>query len=114
MKYLAATADKPSSGRSISFYGKIALVIAAIPVASGAAVWISDIDPIPWVSSSFSQRPIDTTPFEARFSPGSASNSLSMSFSPHSCIEALLPELEIKYQQAKSRLAQNFSLKTGE
>jgi type VI secretion system (T6SS) effector TldE1-like protein len=103
MKYLAATADKPSSGRSISFYGKIALVIAAIPVASGAAVWISDIDPIPWVSSSFSQRPIDTTPFEARFSPGSASNSLSMSFSPHSCIEALLPELEIKYQQAKSR-----------
>jgi hypothetical protein len=29
-----------------------------------------------------------------------------MNFSPHSRIEALLPELEIKFQQAKSRLAQ--------
>jgi len=106
MKYVAATADKVSSGRSISFYGKIALVIAAIPVASAAAVWISDIDPIAWVPSSFSRRPIDATPFETRFSPRSAFSSLSMNFSPHSGIEALFPELEIKFQQAKSRLAQ--------
>jgi hypothetical protein len=59
MTYVAATADKLSSGRSISLSGKTALVIAAIAFASGASAWIAGIDPIAWVSISPSNRPID-------------------------------------------------------
>jgi hypothetical protein len=66
MTYVAATADKLSSGRSISLSGKTALVIAAIAFASGASAWIAGIDPIAWVSNSPSNRPIDAPTFEAR------------------------------------------------
>jgi hypothetical protein len=106
MTYVATTADKLSSGRSISFSGKTALVIAAIAFASGASTWIAGIDPIAWVSNSPSPRSIDAPPFEARFFPDSEFNSLSRDFASYRVAESLPPGLEIKFHEAKSRLAQ--------
>lgn len=97
----AATAERLSSGRGMS-YRKIALVTAAIAVVLGAGAWISDSDPHTWVSGSFSK--IDVATFEARFSPGTA-GSLSMS-SSLGHLKFSLPEIELKVQEAKSRLAQ--------
>jgi hypothetical protein len=106
MTYVAMTADKLSSGRNISFSGNVALVMAAFTLASGAAAWIADSDQIAWVSNLAPPKAIDALPFEARFFPGSASNSLSIDPSSHSFVESLPPALEIKLQQAKGRLTQ--------
>jgi hypothetical protein len=106
MTYVAATADKLSSGRSISLSGKTALVIAAIAFASGASAWIAGIDPIAWVSNFPSNRPIDAPTFEARFLPSSESNLLSRNFASYRVAESLPRGLEVKFQEAKSRLAQ--------
>jgi hypothetical protein len=104
MTHVTATADRLSSGRGMSFCRKTALVTAAIAVASGAGVWISGSDPYAWVSGSFSK--IDVPTFEARFSLGSTANSLSMSSAPDRPVDPLLPEIELKVRDAKSRLAQ--------
>jgi hypothetical protein len=102
MTYVTATADKVPSGHGISFSGTIALVIVAL--ASGAAAWIAY--PLTWVSDSASSIDINTSSFNARFFSGSASNLLSTDF-PRPPVQSLPSELEIKFQQAKDRLAQN-------
>jgi hypothetical protein len=76
MADVAATADKFWSGCSISFSAKIAVAIAALASASGAAALIADFDPIAWVSES-APKDITTASFDARFFPGSAPNVLS-------------------------------------
>ena len=105
MTYVATTADTPASGRSISFFGKIALVIAAFASASGAAALIGDFDPITWHSESASSKDIIASSFNARFFSGSASNLLSTDF-PRPVVQSLSSELEIKRQEAKGLLAQ--------
>jgi Protein of unknown function (DUF2778) len=106
MTCVATIADKLSSGPNISLSGKTALVIAALALASGAAALIAHLDPVAWVSNPALSKTTDATPFDARFLPGPASHSLSMGLSPHRLVESLSPELEIKFQQAKGRLAQ--------
>jgi hypothetical protein len=104
MTYVAATVGKISSGHGISRSGPIALVIVAL--ASGAAAWIAY--PVTWVAASASSKDIDSkdidaSSFDARFVTGTAL--LSTDFS-RPLVQSLPSELEIKFQQAKERLAQ--------
>jgi hypothetical protein len=102
MAYVAWKAGKVPSGRGTSFCGTIALVIAAFVLASGVVVWIGDFDPVAWVSDSVSPKDIDTSSFDDRFSVASTPDLFSTGIRPR-----FLPsELEIKFQQAKGRLAQ--------
>src|SRR5438552_12078357 len=100
MTCVAAIADKHASGCSISFSGKLALVIAALASASGAAALIADFAPITWDFESASSKDIITSSFNARFFSGSESNLLSTNF-PRPLVQSLSPELEIKLQEAK-------------
>jgi hypothetical protein len=104
MADVAATADKFWSGCGISFSAKIAVVIAALASASGAAALIADFDPIAWASES-APKDITTASFDARFIPGSAPNVLSTNL-PLPVVQSLSSELEIKLQEAKRRLTQ--------
>jgi hypothetical protein len=101
MTYVAATVGKISSGHGISRSGPIALVIVAL--ASGAAAWISD--PVSWVSDSVSSKDIEASSFDARFVSAAPSSLPSMDLS-RAFVQSLPSELEIKFQQAKDRLAQ--------
>jgi hypothetical protein len=105
MTYFATTADKLSSARSVSFSGNMALAVTAIALASAAPAWIAGIDPITWVSNPAPLKAIDALSFEARFSPGSAYNSLWEDFLAYRVAESLPPEVEIQFREAKSRLA---------
>jgi len=99
MTYVIARADKVTSGHGISFRGKIALGIAAL--ASGVAAGATY--PASWVSDSTSSKDVDASSFDARFVSGTAL--LSTDFS-RPLVQSLPSELEIKFQQAKDRLAQ--------
>jgi Protein of unknown function (DUF2778) len=101
MTYVAATADKIRSGYGISFSGPIALVIVALTSAVGA--WAAY--PVTWVSEPASSKDFEPSSFDTRFISGAASNLLSMDF-VRPLVRSLPSELEIKFQQAKDRLAQ--------
>jgi hypothetical protein len=100
MTYVAATADKIPSGHGVSVAGPIALVIVAL--ASGAAAWT--VYPAAWVSNSVSSEDINTSSFDDRFPGNSGSNLLVMDLS-RPLVQSLPSDLEIKFQQAKERLA---------
>jgi hypothetical protein len=97
MAYIAATGGRISSGHGIPRSGPIALAIVAL--ASGAAAWAM-YPPAIWVSASTSSRDIEASSFDARFISGTA-----MDFS-RPLVQSLPSDLDIKFQQAKERLAQ--------
>jgi hypothetical protein len=105
MTYVVATAHKIPSGHGISFSGAIALVIVAL--AFGVAAWITY--PVTWVSDSAPAEDINASSFDDRFVSGAASNLLSTDFS-RPLVQSLPSELEIKFQQAKDRLAQKLQV----
>ena len=105
MTYVAATANKIRSGHGVSFSAAIALVVAALALASGVTAWITD--PATWISEIASLRDINASSFDDRFVSGPKSNLLSMDFSRRLAqFQSLPSELEEKFQQAKDRLAQ--------
>jgi hypothetical protein len=101
-----ATVDRFSS-LSTLFSGKIALGIAAFALASGAAAWIADFDPVAGTSDSATPNDAYASSFDDRFQPGSVFNSPPTGFPLRSFGHSLPPELEIKLKQARSLLAQN-------
>src|SRR3984893_19453028 len=101
MTYVAATDYRIWSGHGLSFSGLVALVIVAL--ASGVATWATDA--VTWVPALVSSNDTNASSFDARFVAGAASNSLSMDLS-RAFVPSLPSELEIKFQQAKARLAQ--------
>jgi hypothetical protein len=105
MTYVSASADRFPSGRRISLPGKIALTLAASVLASGAAAWIADVDPVALVSNPASPKDTYGSSFDARFTPDSTFSSLPLDFSPRPLVQSLYSELEIKLQEAKGRLA---------
>jgi hypothetical protein len=105
MAYVAVKAGKVPSGRGTSFCATMALIIAALALASGVAGWIGDFDPLAWVSASASPKDIGTSSFDDRFSVASAPDSFSTGISPGFLVRSLPSELETKFQQAKDRLA---------
>jgi Protein of unknown function (DUF2778) len=105
MAYVALKAGKVPLGRGTTSSGTIPLVIAAFALASGVAAWIGDLDPVAWVANAAAPKDIAESSFDDRFSVASASGS-STSIPPHLLVRSLSSELEIKFQQAKGRLAQ--------
>ena len=105
MTYVAATANKISSGYGISFSAPIALVIVAL--ASGAA-WTAY--PVALVSDSASSEDINTLSFDDRF-PADSGSSLAPTYVALPVVRSLPPELEIKLQQAKDQLAQKLQFR---
>jgi hypothetical protein len=106
MAYVAVKAGKVPSGRGTSFCATMALVIAALALASGVAGWIGDFDPLAWVSASASPKDIGTSSFDDRFAVSSAPDMFSTGVPPRLLVRSLPPELEIKFEQAKGRLAE--------
>jgi hypothetical protein len=110
MVHVALKAGKLPLGRGASFSGTTATVIAAFALASGVAAWIADFDPAAWVSASASPQDvaspqdIATSSFDDRFSV--ASPDLPSAGAPPPVLVRSLPsELELKFEQAKGRLA---------
>ena len=106
MAYVAVKAGKVPSGRGTSFCATTALIIAALALASGVAGWIGDFDPVAWVSASASSKDIGTSSFDDRFAGASAPDMFSTGVPPRLLVRSLPPELEIKFEQAKGRLAE--------
>lgn len=110
MVYVTTKAGKGPSRRGMSFAGPMALAVAALASASGVAAWISDFDPVAWIPVASVSEPAApkniTTSFDERFSLGSAFNFLSADIPRNSFVRSLPSEIEIKFQQAKGRLAQ--------
>jgi Protein of unknown function (DUF2778) len=104
MAYVTSKRDKVCWRRGISFSAAVALVFVAL--ASAAAAWIGDSRPLAWVLDSASPNDINASSFDDRFSVALAPNLLSTGIPPRSLVRSLPLELEIKFQQAKSRLAQ--------
>jgi hypothetical protein len=104
MAYVALKAGKVPLGRGTSFAGTIALVVAALALASGVPAWIGDFDPVASVSDSTVPKDIGT--FDDRFSVVSAPDLFSTGIPPRLLVRSLPSELETKFQQAKGRLAQ--------
>ena len=105
MAYVALKVGKVPSGRGVSFSGTMALVIAAIALASAVAACIAGFDPsAAWVSDTASPNELPASSFDDRFSVAS-SDPLSSGVSPRIVVRSLSSELEFKFQQAKGRLA---------
>ena len=83
----------------------IALIVAAVALASGTAAWQADVDPA--VSGSDGTAPKDASSFfDNRFFVGNASQSFATASLPRPLIRSLPPELEIKLERAKGLLAE--------
>ena len=103
MTYVRATGRDFSPRRSIPSFGTIRLVLAAFALASGAAVWLVDLDPH---SRSSVQKDASRITFEDRFSLDPTETFAFKSFPPRSVAQSVLRDLENKLQEAKGRLTQ--------
>jgi hypothetical protein len=107
MAYVTRKADKVSPrARGFSLSGTVALGVGALALATGAAVWTENFDPVTGVSGAASSKDINISSFDDRFLADSAPRLLSTDRPPRSLLGSLPSELEIKFQQAKDRLAQ--------
>jgi hypothetical protein len=106
MVHVVVKAGKSPLGRGASFSGTMALVIAAVALASGVAARIADFDPgAGWISASVSPQDIATSSFDDRFLVPSTTDLPSAGVAPRAVVRSLSSELEFKFQQAKNRLA---------
>jgi hypothetical protein len=80
-------------------------------LASGTAAWITDFDPIVSISAPASSISDDAASFDARFLQGPAPYSSSNFMAPPTLLQSMSSELEIKFEQAKGRLAQKLQSK---
>ena len=106
MPYVALKAGKVPFGRGTSFSGMIPLAIAAFALASGVPAWIGDFGPAAWISDYAFPKDIGRSSFDDRFSVASAPDLFSRGIPPRLLVRSLSSELEIKFQQAKGRLAE--------
>jgi hypothetical protein len=107
MVYVTRKADKvPSGARGFSLSGTIALGAGALALASGAALWTEDFDPGARVSDAAAAHNPDTLSFDDRFLVRSAPRLSSTDAPQRFLLRSLPSELEIKFQQAKDRLAE--------
>jgi hypothetical protein len=106
MAYIAATHGEVSSGPGMSRPGKVAWPVkvawAAITlgIASAAAVWLAGINPTAWVVADAAPTAGNVLTFNDRFVTPSADASARL------LVQSWSSEVEVKLQQAKSRLAQ--------
>jgi hypothetical protein len=81
-------------------------MFVAFVVASGAAVWITDLVPLSLLSRPAFPKDISRLSFDGRFSIDPTVGLTIKGIPPRSFDLAVLRELEIKIQEAKGRLAQ--------
>jgi hypothetical protein len=94
MAYLAAPADT-LSGRRLPFAGAMAWAIAGVAAAAVAGAMSYAVDPQRWLSPAAQQTAPEALSFESRFEPAA----------PAPSRQALLPDFDIKLQQARDLLA---------
>ncbi len=109
----SVTADGFPSRRTISSSATIALVLVAFALASGAAAWLADLDPVALLSHPAvledNPTPSEDTPtssFDDRFSVDSAPDSISTDIRLRPLAQFVSRELDIKLQEARGQLAQ--------
>src|SRR5258708_711042 len=109
----SVTADGFPSRRTISSSATIALVLVAFALASGAAAWLADLDPVALLSHPAvledNPTPSEDTPtssFDDRFSVDSAPDSISTDIRLRPLAQFVSRELDIKLQEARCQLAQ--------
>ena len=102
MAYVATTNGEVSSGPGISLPGKVAAAMA-FAFAAAAAAWIAGFDPSVLLVAGVSPTAKESLTFSDRFSQGPTAPSAE--FSARLLVQSWSSELELKLQQAKSRLA---------
>ena len=102
MAYVAATNGEVSSGPGISLPGKV-LAAMAFAFAASAAAWIAGFDPSALLVADVSPTAKEVLTFNDRFAQGPATPSVDIS--ARLLVQSWSSELELKLQQAKSRLA---------
>jgi hypothetical protein len=105
MVHGTANAGRFPSGSRISLSGTIALSLAASALAAGAAAWMTDFNSAASASNPASPKEARELSFDARFTAGSAFDSLPVSASPRPLVRSFYSEVEAKLQEAKGRLA---------
>jgi hypothetical protein len=81
-------------------------MFAAFAVASGAAAWLADFDPVGFLSRPAILKDSSRLSFDDRFSLDSTAGLTIKGIPPRSLDQSMLRELEIKLREAKGRLAQ--------
>lgn len=111
MAYVTDFADKVRADNVGSFSGKISWIVALFLSATGTAAWIADFDPVASITASASSTDTDAASFDARFLQGAMPHSSSTLVAPPPFVQSMPPELELKVEQAKGRLAQKLQSK---
>jgi hypothetical protein len=106
MTYGTATVDEIPTRRRISSSGTIPLVLVVFALVAGAVAWLVDSNPISLPFLPGVQKDSSRLSFDDRFSLDPAEALAFKSFPPRSLAQSVLRDLEIKLQEAKSRLAQ--------
>jgi hypothetical protein len=102
MAYVAATNGEVSSGPGTSLPGKVAAVMA-FAFAAWAAAWIAGFSPSALLVADVSPTAKEVLTFNDRFAQGPTTPSVDIS--ARLLVQSWSSELELKLQQAKSRLA---------
>jgi hypothetical protein len=102
MAYVAATNGVASSGPGISLPGKVAAAMA-FAFAAAAAAWVAGFSPSAWLVADVSPTAQEVLTFNDRFSQGPRTPSVDIS--ARLLVQSWSSELDLKLQQAKSRLA---------
>ena len=106
MAYVTATNGEISSGPGIQLPGKVAWpgrvawAVTAFAFASAAAAWFAGVNPTAWVVADAAPTAKAVLTFNDRFAAPSADASARL------LVQSWSSEIELKLQQAKSRLAQ--------
>jgi hypothetical protein len=103
---VSATADEMPSRRGSSLSRTIASMLATFVVASGAATWIADFNPLGFLSQPAFLKDASTPSFSDRFSADLTPDLFSKDISPQLFAPFVLREVDLKLQDAKGRLAQ--------
>jgi hypothetical protein len=102
MAYVATTNGEVSSGPGTSLPGKVAAVMA-FAFAASAAAWIAGFSPSALLVADVSPTAKEVLTFNDRFAQGPTTPSVDIS--ARLLVQSWSSELELKLQQAKSRLA---------
>ena len=103
MVYIATTDGQSPFGLSRLFSGRIASIIAVVAVASATSAWVAGLNPKALMLGTSSLNISEST-FDDRFLPASAVQSSHLS--SRLLVQAWSSELNLKLNQAKSRLAE--------
>jgi Protein of unknown function (DUF2778) len=106
MTYVTAIGGEFPPRRRILSSSAIPFILAAFALASGAAAWLVDLDPVSSLPRPSFLKDTSRLSFDDRFSLDPSETFAFKSFPPSSLAQSVLRDLENKLQDAKGRLAQ--------